>query len=259
MPRNCSSDFKRLISHVDDVLLNGTTQQKQELKALFNRRSNSSDSSFANVLSSPLWVWSDTDFTSGYTKFTQMCDYVENQWAGSNVTLPGPEGVGTQPALEGFAKWMGERNSTSESQEDPDEPLWMWFLCNEPFEWWPVWGPGSDHGLVSKALTRDHFLAYCKDMFPTVGDSTYGLNKGRTVDQVNLKTGGWNHVNTTRLMWVNGEYDPYIPATVSSKSRPGGPLKSTKRAPVWVIPKAAHCNDQNVENRINEGAREVIH
>ena len=95
-------------------------------------------------------------------------------------------------------------------------------------------------------------------MFPTMGNSTYGLNKGRTVDQLNLKTGGWNHVNTTRLMWVNGEYDPWTPATVSSKSRPGGPLKSTKQAPVWVIPKAAHCNDLNVRNRVNEGAREVI-
>ncbi|KFG79118.1 putative serine peptidase [Metarhizium anisopliae] len=258
MPRNCSSDFKRLISHVDDVLFNGTTHQKQELKALFNSSSNTSDSNFANVLSSPLGDWQSTHFTSGYTNFSQMCDYVENQWSGSNVSIPGPEGVGTQRALEGFAKWMRERNSTSEDQEASDEPLWMWFLCNEPFEWWQVWGPGSDNGLVSKALTRDSSLADCKTMFPTVGNSTYGLNKGRTVDQLNRKTGGWNHVNTTRLMWVNGEYDPWTPATVSSKSRPGGPLKSTKQAPVWVIPKAAHCNDLDVRNRINEGAREVI-
>lgn len=57
---------------------------------------------------------------------------------------------------------------------------------------------------------------------------------------------------------MNGEYDPWIGATVSAKWRPGGPLKSTKQAPVWVIPKAAHCNDFHVANRINEGAREVI-
>ncbi|KAG8406126.1 hypothetical protein J3458_021453 [Metarhizium acridum] len=36
-------------------------------------------------------------------------------------------------------------------------------------------------------------------------------------------------------MWVNGEYDPWTPATVSSKSRPGGPLKSSKQAPVWIV------------------------
>lgn len=96
-------------------------------------------------------------------------------------------------------------------------------------------------------------------MFPDVGNFTYGLKKGRTHEQLNAKTGGWNHVNTTRLTWVNGEYDPWIEASVSSKYRPGGPLESTKEAPVFVISKAGHCNDIVVENReMNDSARKVI-
>lgn len=35
---------------------------------------------------------------------------------------------------------------------------------------------------------------------------------------------------------------------MSADDRPGGPLQSTEQAPVWVIPKAAHCNDLIIEN-----------
>lgn len=71
-------------------------------------------------------------------------------------------------------------------------------------------------------------------------------------------TGGWNHVNTTRFTWTNGELDPWRGATVSSDNRPGGPLKSTEEVPVHVIPKSAHCMDMLTKNaEVNEGLKEV--
>ncbi|ODA80554.1 hypothetical protein RJ55_03513 [Drechmeria coniospora] len=143
---------------------------------------------------------------------------------------------------------------------------WMWFLCNEPspipvavavhdkgqqrrrFEYWQVWGPESTSGLVSSFYVRDYWRRQCALYFPKVDGYTYGLARGRSVGQINDLTGGWDHVDTTRLMWVGGEYDPWRPATVSADKRPGGPLASTNEAPVWVIPKAAHCNDLIVRN-----------
>ncbi|KAJ6436345.1 putative extracellular serine carboxypeptidase [Purpureocillium lavendulum] len=280
MPRNCSADFKKIIAHVDDVLFKGSPAEKAKLKSMFNM-TDSVDDEFAGALSDPLGDWQDVQFTTDYSNFSRMCDYIEvcsfdpshanitkltpahvqNQWPESNITVSGAEGIGVERALKGFAKWMEIRRpleGAKLSTDDADDVLWRWMLCNEPFEFWQVWGPGCDNGLVSKAYNRSSSLAQCKKEFPDTNGFTYGLNKDRTVEQVNAKIGGWTQVNTTRLMWVNGEYDPWRPATVSSTSRPGGPLKSTKEAPVWVIPKAAHCNDYRTANRVNEGAREAI-
>ncbi|PNY21899.1 Thymus-specific serine protease [Tolypocladium capitatum] len=276
MPRNCTADMKRIIAHVDDVLINGEDKERQQLKTLFGFGDLEHDDDFASALTTGLGLWQGTQFYSGYTSLNQMCDYIENQWPGSNRTAPGPYGVGVHNATQGFAKWSREimipgscgpgfavdsvacydsydKTSliyTDTSVNNTVNRQWMWFLCNEPFEYWQAWGPDSDTGIISKLVTRDYFVRQCADFFPDVKDITYGLNRGRTVDQLNAKTGGWNHVDTKRLMWISGEYDPWRPATVSADLRPGGPLESTKQAPVWVLPKASHCNDVIVNNGI---------
>ncbi|POR33927.1 Thymus-specific serine protease [Tolypocladium paradoxum] len=285
MPRNCSADMRRVIKHVDQVLSNGTAEKRQRLKTLFGFGDLKHDDDFASALTNPLGLWQGTQFYTGYTALNRMCDYIENQWPGANGPAPGPEGVGLCKAIKGFAKYSREvmipgscgqgvpkdsiacydsydKSSpmyTDTSVNNTANRQWMWFLCNEPFEYWQTWGPGSDSGLVSEHFIRDYYLRQCANFFPDVGSFTYGLKKGRTVEQVNAKTGGWDYVNTTRLMWVNGEYDPWRPATVSADLRPGGPLKSTKEAPVWVLPKAAHCNDLIVKNGVaNPAVMEVI-
>lgn len=99
----------------------------------------------------------------------------------------------------------------------------------------------------------------CQDQFPDVNGKKYGLKAGRTTAQLNKRTLGWDQTNTKRLMWINGQYDPWRPATVSADERPGGPLKSTKDAPVFVIPKAAHCNDYIYYNaNANPAAKKIF-
>lgn len=76
---------------------------------------------------------------------------------------------------------------------------------------------------------------------------------------MNDYTGGWDYVNTTRLIWTNGEWDPWKDATVSSDFRPGGPLVSTKEAPLNMIPGGIHCSDLIASNGVaNRGVQEVI-
>lgn len=127
------------------------------------------------------------------------------------------------------------------------------------FEWWQVWAPEADSKMAPRNFDREYYRRQCNLFFPEVGGFTFGLNKGRTVDEVNVKTGGWDYVNTTRLMWANGELDPWRPATVSADRRPGGPLKSTDEAPVFVLPKAAHCNDLILKNgEANPEVKKII-
>jgi hypothetical protein len=92
---------------------------------------------------------------------------------------------------------------------------------------------------------------------PSAGGHSYGIAKGKTVDDVNTWTGGWN-MNTTRLIWANGEFDPWRDATVSSEFRPGGPLESTPEHPNNLIPGGIHCSDLVTSNgKANAGVKKI--
>ncbi|KAK2608502.1 hypothetical protein QQS21_002964 [Conoideocrella luteorostrata] len=291
MPKNCTKDMQKAIKHIDGVLSNGTAEAQHSLKKRFGLEAITHNDDFGQALIGGLQGWQGTMFyqKSRPNPLYQFCDYIENVFPDKkNRTIPGPEGVGTCKALNGFAKWSREvmipgscakygywkDNNTVACYDmnNKDNPYyhdlsvnntinrqWTWFTCNEPFEWWQVSSPDDTTGLVSKFLDVNYNYMQCRNYFPREGNHTFGLDAGRTSAQVNRKTGGWNVGNTTRLMWVNGEYDPWKPATVSADARPGGPLQSTPDAPVWVIPKAAHCNDVLTKNAdANPEVRKIV-
>lgn len=112
------------------------------------------------------------------------------------------------------------------------------------FEWWQSWDRFDKTGFFSRVYTwKDDIRLTCDGQFPDKNGYQYNLKGARTYHTVNKHTGGWRNVDTTRLLWINGEFDPWRPATVSADERPGGPLKSTKKAPVHIIKGAYHCND----------------
>lgn len=58
---------------------------------------------------------------------------------------------------------------------------------------------------------------------------------------------------------MNGEFDPWREAGVSSDFRPGGPLASTARVPVFVVPGGFHASEITTLNGVvNRGCRDVI-
>ncbi len=113
--------------------------------------------------------------------------------------------------------------------------------------------------IVSRLVNTAYWERQCPLYFPPEDGYTYGIAKGKTTDEVNAYSGGWDFVNTTRLVWVNGEFDPWKDATVSSAFRPGGPLQSTPEAPVFIVPGGIHCSDLLARNGIaNAGVQKVI-
>lgn len=105
--------------------------------------------------------------------------------------------------------------------------------------------------------STDEIQDVCEAYFPDFNGFKYGLKNGKTYHTHNKKTGGWRNVNSTRLVWVNGENDPWRPATVSSEYRPGGPLQSTDKVPVYVIKDGGHCNDYRTKDEPTEQGRPV--
>ena len=61
------------------------------------------------------WTWQSNQFFSsallGYSPYHRFCDYIEGVYPQSNLAskVPGTEGVGLEPALEGYARWFTEK------------------------------------------------------------------------------------------------------------------------------------------------------
>jgi hypothetical protein len=113
--------------------------------------------------------------------------------------------------------------------------------------------------IVSRLVNSPYWARQCALFFPPEDGYTYGEAKGKDVQDVNAYTGGWSHTNTERLIWINGQWDPWRDSTVSSDFRPGGPLQSTPQAPVEIIPGGIHCSDMIAGNgAVNAGVQKVI-
>lgn len=71
--------------------------------------------------------------------------------------------------------------------------------------------PKNRSTIVSRHVTPEYFQHQCLLTFPDEGNYTFGSKAGRTADDVNAVTEGWNLTNTTRLLWANGLV--FTPAT----------------------------------------------
>ena len=134
-------------------------------------------------------------------------------------------------------------------------------LCNEPFDYWQDGAPASRPTIVSRLLDAAYWQRQCILWFPTENGYTFGSNTSpdNNVHKVNKYTEGWRLENTTRLIWTNGQFDPWRTSGVSSEFRPGGPLPSTTQHPLQIIPGGFHCSDLVLKNaHFNAGVQTVV-
>jgi hypothetical protein len=81
---------------------------------------------------------------------------------------------------------------------------WYWMTCNEPFFYWQTGAPKDRPSIISRYVTAEYYQRQCGLFFPQDGNYTYGSAAGKTADDLNVGTKGWDLTNTTRLLWVNG-------------------------------------------------------
>ncbi|KAH8694319.1 putative serine peptidase [Talaromyces proteolyticus] len=195
-------------------------------------------------------------------------------------------GVGVQKALAGYAQWWNfifpgscasrgywSSNYTTEcynsyNSSNPwyaDKTIgnrankqWEWLCCNEPFGAWHNGAPKGTKSIVSRLVTSDYSVRTCGTYFQPDDGYTYASAKGKRSDAVNAWSKGW-FGTTERVIWTQGQYDPWREETVSSDFRPGGPLSSSDPNPIFVMENASHCYDLLLENaRSNAGIQQVV-
>lgn len=232
-----------------------------------------------------LWQGNQFYFNEGFFTF---CDWIENANT-AGATIPGITGVGLKKALAGYSSWFatqllpgycesygyadfnGTNNVACFNTYNASSPIytdltvgnafdrqWNWMLCNEPFGYWQVASPGNQTSIISSLVNVEYFTRQCALFFPTSNGYTYGIAEGKTEAEENAYTGGWNIEKIDRLFFINGQYDPWRDATVSSDYRPGGHLANTAAERVEIIPGAFHCSDVYVANgAVNAGCKTV--
>lgn len=102
--------------------------------------------------------------------------------------------------------------------------------------------------VFSRLVDAEYYQRQCALWFPTEDGDTFGSNRGLTAESVNSRTKGWDATDTTRLLYVNGEFDPWRSASVASEFRPGGPFNGTDEVPAILIAGSRHCNDLLISN-----------
>ena len=291
MARNCSADVTIVIEYLDDLLTHGTKEEITKVKTLFGLEGVEHNDDFTAVLANGPYLWQENAFYSGYSGFFQFCDAIEGVEAGA-ATTPDPNGVGVHKALvnygnyvktaiiPGYCENLGYSGNltvdcfntydasnlmyTSSHIKDVAvatiDRQWVWMTCNEPFAYWQTGAPLGRASIVSRLVTAEYFQRQCDLFFPEVNGFTYGSTNPEVNPQsVNARTKGWELTNTTRLIWANGEFDPWRTSGVSSQFRPGGPLPSTEQHPLNIIPGGFHCSDLLLENaKVNAGVQQVV-
>ncbi|KAK6066992.1 serine carboxypeptidase S28 [Seiridium cupressi] len=256
LPTNCSNDVKAVVQYVDYVFAEGDDDDIEELKAKFNLEDlNAMD--FADVLANPLSEWqSDQDVV------LEFCDYIETYGGRSKAIVNNGAGVGLVAALDAYAAWIketakcGSGGSGCNTWKDsikwntPDElddtRPWQWMLCNEPFGWYQVGPPTSDgSNIVSSQLQPEQYSRRCPLTFPETNGFVAGSVTGWTEEHLNMWTKGWD-APYKRVFFVNGEFDPWRSATLSSDYRPDGPANTTD-APVYIVKGGVHTPELFVD------------
>ncbi|OJJ42845.1 hypothetical protein ASPZODRAFT_75976 [Penicilliopsis zonata CBS 506.65] len=286
MAKNCSTDVGKVVEYLDQVYKDGDVARQQELKEMFGLGELEHYDDFVSALENGPWLWQDNAFYTGYSDFFIFCDYVEN--AENGGTNPGPAGVGLEKALAGYAKWFKTEllpgycasygywsdeysiecfdtyNATNPMYSDLSvsnefDRQWDWFCCNQPLFYWQDGAPEDRPTIVSRLADAAYWQRQCALFFPETNGYTFGSGDGKTAAEVNAWTKGWDNTESTRLIWTNGQYDPWRESGTSSGFRPGGPLQSTAKEPLQVIPGGFHCSDLILDNAwVNEGVAKVV-
>lgn len=110
---------------------------------------------------------------------------------------------------------------------------------------------------MSRLAKAEYYERQCSLYFPAEGHNTFRSARGIRENYVNDRTDGWYNTHAPRLLYVNGEFDPWRSASVASEFRPGGQFKGTEETPAILIAGSRHCNDLLITNNVHRPVAEA--
>ncbi|KAG8948858.1 hypothetical protein FRC00_008416 [Tulasnella sp. 408] len=264
MPWNCSSDLKAAVDYMDDLMSSGKHHEVVKVKKKFGLQS-LADDDFANALTYPLVTWQDlqpTDFgQKRRALFFELCDAVETESNGA--TDQSGEGVGLPQALDNWAAYFkaigpdeicpGTGGACFSTYNYSSESYTNTSISNTVLEVTDrllIIGAtlvGMRGSIVSRMLDAAFEDRRCAHLFPSPAEDIRSppYNTTQGANRLNLKYGGWN-LQAKNLFVVNGEFDPWRSASLSSRAAPA--FVDIPSQEIVVIPNGHHCWDWSTDN-----------
>lgn len=269
-PQDCVATQKAIINVVDNILIGkNDSSLTMQLKEAFGLGNVTYDDDFAQVLSSGVGNWQSLNWDPEVTdnEFYSYCDNI------TSTDILYPETSSKQSAVESLIteggytpnktlttsmlNMIGYLNLTSISsctdstqdqcysthnstyyQQDSYSASWR----SWPYQYCTEWGylqtgnvPEGELPLVSKTLGLEYQSIICREAF--------NVTTPPDVDLVN-QYGGYD-ISYPRLAIIDGEWDPWRPATPHAFEYGAKERKSTASEPFLEIPRAVHHWDEN--------------
>ncbi|KAL5634935.1 hypothetical protein ACGC1H_002833 [Rhizoctonia solani] len=266
----CIGHLTTAIQVIDDVL--STKVLSRSLKSWFGLGALESDQDFVSVLMTPIGYVQGQNWDSavGSDEWSRFCAVLGAGGADSTLGW-----VRVPAVVAHFAKWVREeivsRCSHSRTVEecfgtrddskfqltdlDQEWRAWTWQFCTE---WGYFMGapPNKAHPtIVSRRLTLEYTSAICKQAFPP--GTHIVVPEWPNVTVVNAL--GDYGLAADRLAFIDGDEDPWLPATPHSPHAPE--RDDTIVRPFKLIRTGVHHHDENgVEPHSKEPAHiQAIH
>ncbi|KAH9833657.1 peptidase S28 [Rhodofomes roseus] len=268
MPANCSADVEAVITYIDETFTNGTTDEINNIKELFNMTELTHLDDFAGALRNNLWDWQSLQPDEGPgQQFFQFCDALEvkdgvsagsggwgvdyalNAWGTYWATTYYPLICGDYDPVTCLGTYDPTQSYYTDIEINDSGRSWEWIVCNEvgffqdgaPEDW-----PTIVTRLVQPSSDERQCTYYFPEQFPN-GPVTPDVNA------TNSAYAGW-FANVTNLFFANGQRDPWREAT---KSADGTNFESTSWQPI-AEGDGYHCSDLLTENAlVDETVAEV--
>ncbi len=272
-PPACVSNTQKIVNVVDNILIaKNESSLTKKLKTAFGLPNVTYDDDFANTLIYGVELWQSLNWDPAvtYNGFYEYCDNITapnmlypaeksltstaesliaaGGWANESTTLT--------TAMLNFIGWLNTNFVSTcadfptqddclvvqgfgfhnKSSYEPDDLTQTW--RSWPYQYCTQWGflqtgsgvPADQLPLISRTQTLEYESLVCKYAF--------NLSKPANITAVN-KYGGWN-ITYDRLAFINGEIDPWRPATVAAPQAPHPNRTSTADMPFLVIKDAVH-------------------
>ncbi|QRV75051.1 Serine carboxypeptidase S28 [Ceratobasidium sp. AG-Ba] len=266
----CIAHLQTAVQVIDDLL--STRVLKPVLKSWFGLAGLASDQDFASLLMTPVGYVQGQNWDSavGSTEWSRFCAVLGS--GGADSTL----GVVRVPAVvSNLARWVREeivsRCPKSQSVEecfgtgddakfqstglDQEWRAWTFQVCTE---WGYFQGAPPNRAypsIVSRRLTLEYTSAICRQAFPP--GEHFSVPAWPNVSVVN-ELGDYG-LAADRLAFIDGDEDPWLPATPHSPHAEARP--DTLVRPFKLIRGGVHHHDENgVEPHADEPAHiQAIH
>jgi len=244
LPPACSESLRAAVEHIDNVIEKGDKKDIEELKAKFGLEIVRDNTDFVSAMTdAPSYLVQYGDLDGIQAK---LCDLP----AAQNVT----EIVEALGKFQQFWMTKMDINATSYNGDDGNSinlgdnekgsRQWFWQTCTE-YGYWQTAPPAPLPRHRSRYINIKYYEDSCHQTFAP-SPSGFHVPLHANVHKIDAKYHS-EHIKVARVVFVNGELDPWRRLSVSAPDAP--PRSSMPLQGVFVVQDGHHCTDLSGNSR----------